>query len=112
MELFSTELLLGFVFSLVVLAVAYFSRRLRSFFAALWLCIFCIVGDALGIFLVLSPQGQDFLIALQSSGSPAQTHLHQFWFFSSLVYLAFSAWACARAMMYRLGQDMPHWIVV
>src|SRR5207253_3018062 len=50
-------------------------------------------------------------IALKTSGSGSAWHLHQFWFFSSLLYLAFTSWACARALMYRLGEGMPVWIV-
>ncbi len=114
MELFQGAMwvFLGMAISVAVaLALAYLAKSWRSFFAALWLCIFCVVGDGLGIALVASPQGQDFLIALKTSGNQSAWHLHQFWFFSSLLYLAFTSWACARALMYRLGEGMPLWIV-
>lgn len=105
------ELTLGLVFTAAVFALAWYSKVCRPFFAALWLCVFCLLGDALAIGLILSPQGQDFLIALKGSGDQASTYLQRFWFFSSLIVLAFTSWACARALMYRLGKDMPHWIV-
>jgi hypothetical protein len=101
------ELIIGFVITAVVFALAWFSKVCRPIFAALWLCIFCLLGDLLAIGLIVSPQGQDFLIAFSASGD----RWHRFWFFSSLVALSLSSWACARALMYRLGQGMPHWIV-
>lgn len=105
------DLVFGFVFSIAVLALAWYSKVCRPFFAALWLCIFCLLGDALAIGLVLSPQGQDFLIALKAAGGESSAELQQFWLFSSLLILAFTSWACARALMYRLGKGMPRWIV-
>lgn len=106
------ELIVGFVLTAAVFALAWYSKACRPFFAALWLCIFCLVGDVLAIGLVLSPQGQDFLFALRDYGGRSSTYLQQFWFFSSLTILAFCNWACGRALMYRLGMGMPQWIVV
>jgi len=106
------ELIMGFVLTALVFAFAWGSKVCRPFFAALWLCIFCLLGDALALGLILSPQGQDFLIALKGSTDQPSTYLQQFWFFSSLAALAVANWACARALMFRLGKDMPHWIVV
>lgn len=85
------DLFLGLVFSLAVLALAWYSKACRPFFAALWLCIFCLLGDALALGLVLSPQGQDFLIALRGAGPESSAELQQFWLFSSLLILAFCA---------------------
>src|SRR5437868_2096059 len=74
----SMDLVLGFILAALAAGIAYLAKPWRPLFTALWLCVFCVVFDVVAIGLVVSDQGQDFLMALDTAGSEGAAH--RFWF--------------------------------